>query len=637
MRLLTLFAVFTVSLAVDLTAVDEARDKFYSTEETLWKNVIDPTWQGRTALGGDIELTKAFVAFNDVIESIPRPPQPPLPSWLWKQTSEKLNIIDGFYKHFVEFVKRQTVAGAVPAPVKEWLDVAEQVLLDTTPSSVAQAVRKLDDLLSHGDMFRTALQDHQDLCEFQLSQHQLIYDMYNTISLTEIKGYAMMQFSWMLLRIYGKGNFTQEASLTRQRYTERTAQTATAARSALFMAKRDLYRCDPAIHQEGETYAQITRLLQGYIENEVDMNTEATCRDNCAYYTLAESHDCFKDQYCSKQKRCMGRIIDCNYIDSDMWVCPASMSSHRRYEWIEYENGRTLGQVGHCRRGTTKVDSWWRWLFWHCSYCMCLCDDASFDSDRYFSLWDSTSDVRNNKVVTGIRLVKMGRVFHLQISEGTLKERGHVTPGRWVPVQKFDPNDKDIKQDVDYHTLTYEKRAIDLDELDSPTGSIMTGVRLRMLGPHLHFEIRSTPFNYTTGRLAADRSVWISNDNTDGAPEKPRKKLELYKPDIPTRYRSVSLPVDSNHDQYLEFTHSDFEADAAQSTVPFIDIQPVQPMKGASLLSGAGIIHRGVTGSGGFVAVKVLTYDYSRHVRADPPPTTFDEDGETTEFVPVVN
>lgn len=50
-------------------------------------------------------------------------------------------------------------------------------------------------------------QDHQDLCEFQLSQHQLIYDMYNTISLTEIKGYAMMQFSWMLLRIYGKGQF----------------------------------------------------------------------------------------------------------------------------------------------------------------------------------------------------------------------------------------------------------------------------------------------------------------------------------------------------------------------------------------------------------------------------------------------
>lgn len=74
-------------------------------------------------------------------------------------------------------------------------------------------------------------------------------------------------------------------------------------------------------------------------------------------------------------------------------------------------------------------------------------------------------------------MVKIGRVFHLQISEGTLMERGHVMPGRWVPVQKFDPTDSGIQEGVDYHTLTYEKRAIDLDELDSPIGSIMTGVR----------------------------------------------------------------------------------------------------------------------------------------------------------------
>lgn len=58
---------------------------------------------------------------------------------------------------------------------------------------------------------------------------------------------------------------------------------------------------------------------------------------------------------------------------------------------------------------------------------------------------------------------------------------------------------------------------------------------------------------------------------------------------------------------------------------------------GASLLSGAGIIHRGARGSGGFVAVKVFTYDYTGHIGAYPPPTNFDEDGETTDYVPVVN
>lgn len=44
-----------------------------------------------------------------------------------------------------------------------------------------------------------------------------------------------------------------------------------------------------------------------------------------------------------------------------MWVCPAPPTSDRRYEYIEYENGRMLGKKEKsCTRGTTKVDSWWR-------------------------------------------------------------------------------------------------------------------------------------------------------------------------------------------------------------------------------------------------------------------------------------
>ncbi|KAL0839140.1 hypothetical protein ABMA28_017111 [Loxostege sticticalis] len=634
MKAAALFALLALAAAEDLSPVDNVRKNFYALEVEMWNNVSDPLWR-ESGLGGDVELTKAFVVLDNQISSIPRPPRPPLSSWLWLKATEKLQIIDGLYKSFVDFARRQSAPGAVPAPVKDWLDLAESILMDPKTSAM-QAVRKLQGLLQHGDLFRSILQDeHPDVCELQLSQHQLIYDTYNTISLTEIKGYAMMQFSWMLLRIYGKGNYTQEASLTRQRYGERTAQTAAAARAALAMAKRDLYRCDPPQHIEGETYAEVTRLLQGYIENEVDMNADGTCRDNCAAYTVAENHGCFKDQFCAKQNACKGRILNCKYIDSDMWVCPSSRTSNRRYEWIEYENGRTLGRVGSCMRGTTKVDSWWKWNLLHCSYCFCLCEEASNQSDRFFSMKEATADFEKNKVVTGLRLVKLGRVFHLQISEGTLGERGSVTPGDWVPLQKFDPSEPGMRDGVDYHKLTFERRAIDLDELDSPAGHILTGVRFSLMGAHLHFEIRSTPFNYATGRLAPERSQWISNDNTDGA-EVPRKRLELYAPDIPTRSHTP-LPVDSSHDQFVEFTHSDYDADAAQSTVPFVDIQPVMPMKGAGLTSGAGIIHRGARGSGGFIGVKLFTYDYSTHIKAEPPASEFDVDSDTTEFVPIVN
>ena len=49
-----------------------------------------------------------------------------------------------------------------------------------------------------------------------------------------------------------------------------------------------------------------------------------------------------------------------------------------------------------------QVDSWWRNLFWHCSYCFCLCDDDQ-NSERYFSLQPAVADVAQNMVVTGVR------------------------------------------------------------------------------------------------------------------------------------------------------------------------------------------------------------------------------------------
>ena len=36
------------------------------------------------------------------------------------------------------------------------------------------------------------------------SPNQLLYNLYNIIALTEIKGYAMLQFSYMMLKIYNK-------------------------------------------------------------------------------------------------------------------------------------------------------------------------------------------------------------------------------------------------------------------------------------------------------------------------------------------------------------------------------------------------------------------------------------------------
>ena len=36
--------------------------------------------------------------------------------------------------------------------------------------------------------------------------NQLFYNVYSTVALAEVKGYTMIQFSYMILRIYSNGN-----------------------------------------------------------------------------------------------------------------------------------------------------------------------------------------------------------------------------------------------------------------------------------------------------------------------------------------------------------------------------------------------------------------------------------------------
>lgn len=258
------------------------------------------------------------------------------------------------------------------------------------------------------------------ICNLELSAQQALYELFNAIAIADLRGYSMMQFSWMLLKAYGKGefihyggkytlrewfslvvigNFVTEANLMRRRFEDRTNQARLLLQQIMEQASREYWRCDPerSQHKEGESFVQITRLLQGYVENEVNLNRNDTCRKDCAYYSSdVKQAQCKKDMYCTKQLICSGKIYDCEFIDSAMWICPAANNSDRRYEYIEYENGMVFGQKKTCSRGTTKVKSWWRWIFWHCSNCFCLCDDAKH-SDRYINMRESVSHLKNNK------------------------------------------------------------------------------------------------------------------------------------------------------------------------------------------------------------------------------------------------
>lgn len=92
-----------------------------------------------------------------------------------------------------------------------------------------------------------------------------------------------------------------------------------------------------------------------------------------------------------------------------------------------------------------------------------------------------------------------------------------------------------------------------------------------------------------------------------------REKINLHNPDIPIRAFAKST-VKSEHNQYIEFINSSMDKDAAQSTVPFIDIQDVTANPPVPL-SGVGIYHKGRTGFGGFIAPKIMTYNFTQHIQ----------------------
>ena len=189
-------------------------------------------------------------------------------------------------------------------------------------------------------------QEGINLCNLGQSPHQLIYNLYNMIALTEIKGYAMVQFSYMMLKLYERGNFTLESELARKNFESQATEKLFAVKSILPHMKKTYWRCDPNQNNEGLTFLQI-QLLQGHIENEVDMNDISTCRHSCSSYDVTEPKGCFKNLLCAKQDRCTGRLFDCQFYHADSWVC-MSQDPHRRYDWIEYEDGRILGKKGEC-------------------------------------------------------------------------------------------------------------------------------------------------------------------------------------------------------------------------------------------------------------------------------------------------
>lgn len=54
-------------------------------------------------------------------------------------------------------------------------------------------------------------------------------------------------------------------------------------------------------------------------------------------------------------------------------------------------------------------------------------------------------------------------------------ERGKINLSsiRWVPVEDYTLLDKGVREGRDYHTLAWDRREMDLDDLSAPAGHVV--------------------------------------------------------------------------------------------------------------------------------------------------------------------
>ncbi|KAK9746595.1 protein of unknown function (DUF4803) [Popillia japonica] len=301
-------------------------------------------------------------------------------------------------------------------------------------SSIKELIKKIHKLIvptpskRSGDGILKVLADNKDVFDEIIrisaqSPHQYLYNLFNKIVITEIKAYVVIQFSYAILEVHGQGYFSTESSLANEQIRYILQKLLQETIQVTGNLSRHYWKDDPIQYREGENYLEISRLLQGYVINEKILNNGKSCYGKCETYKELPfvKHyryvNCHNDPFCRKQSPCGGKVHSCRSLSTiDMQICLAPTGTSRRYNYIEYKNHNALGAKSTCPTPPINVDAWIGW----CPYCMCFCDEEGPCSDRYFSLKDVVSDVKNNKVVTGIRFAKKNKMIHLQVQQGEI-------------------------------------------------------------------------------------------------------------------------------------------------------------------------------------------------------------------------
>nr|ACM40897.1 putative cysteine endopeptidase [Culicoides nubeculosus] len=377
--------------------------------------------------------------------------------------------------------------------------------------------------------------------------------------------------------------------------------------STVYSQSSELYNLDPKQHVKGETYGEVTRFNQVYFTQEANFGS---CNSKCSDYSKPQHNFRESDSYQFDQRTCTGTIHSCNneerednsHVDNYKVRVPQSSKVDARYYYVFKQFAPKMfqyvyGNIDASNYRTVTFNSWVRG-FVMCAICRCICDEPNDDrSVRSFSLNSLESDTLQNKVITGVQIVQQNNVFCLKIHQSCLYANGKINKngGSW---KSDNPNNNTFNLAFNKHNIHMGSSILSTADPKKTREYVVTGVKFADIEGNLALGVKFTLFEISTGKLLPEQK-WVFNSfskNLLNYHKHGHRPIE-YTDNIPTAQTKLGL---------IQFEHSHLHDDVGQSTVPFVDLQPINSNETA--LSGVGLHLRGRKSSGGFIAPTLTTY-----------------------------
>ncbi|KAL7299814.1 hypothetical protein TKK_0007556 [Trichogramma kaykai] len=366
-------------------------------------------------------------------------------------------------------------------------------------------------------------------------------------------------------------------------------------------------------------YLEFGPFLQKYIAQEQEIKPISgtgsghPCTGGCSRHELSRT------DRTPRQGGCGYRLRNCQTFDQDINVCKAELGSAHKYEYVKTSDGNVYGKLENCHRDLVNWYKTTNWFLYYnqCELCLCTCDEHS--NNRSIDLQMVRAAAINNEVIVGLRFrMKLGLLF-MEARTAKLLPSGHIDAESKIwKRKKFQSSDISKRvEGVDFLPLSWSNRSFVLDDVELGNDYVLTGVRFVYENGFIKLAARGHKFDFKNGTIDTTQEIWVVSGKSK--PESEYSEFSVENRDVPTDYDDNK--VDSynggvkkeNIVQFVKLTTSSMESDVGQSVVPFVDIVPVVPEQ-LTPLSGVGLIHKGTKKSAGYLALKVIGYDFEPRV-----------------------